>query len=155
METFIWFPRGMRMSDSKKYSFWESDPTLQRILDELTRNRQLTQTMHNLLINGLGKDISKTQKQLKQRLESMSKVKRLYKKLQTQQKDKFDQVYLKYKKYRNGLVEGNIEYDHGQGLEWIDKQAKNIGIEKSPLLAELEERYKGEKNECKTKETSL
>lgn len=63
----------MSEDTGKKYSFRETEPIIREILDELIRNRQFTQTIHNLLANGLGKDIKKAQKQLKQRLAMISK----------------------------------------------------------------------------------
>lgn len=126
---------------SRKYSFYESDPTLQKILDELVRSREFTPTMHKLLLNGLGKDIQKTKKTLKNRLSMVNKTERLYKTLQTQQKAKTDKAYSGYENYRHVQEKSNFAYGHDAGLVWIEERAKKLGREAEELLYEFEERY--------------
>jgi len=125
----------------KKYMFYESDPTLQELYDELVRNRQLSATMHRLAINGLGKDITKTQQSLKKRLTSMKKVDKLYKSLKDKEQKNFETTYAKYKLYRKNLIDGELQYVSRIGLEWIEKHAKGLRIDKKDSLEKFEQRY--------------
>jgi len=129
----------------RAYKFYEADPVLCEILDELVRDRQLTPTIHNLLLNGLGKDITKTRSTLKKRIETINKVDRLYRGLQTRRENKKEMVYAKYKKYRNQLTANGMAYDHADGLEWIVKKADKLNMNVKKLLTEFEEKYGGEK----------
>lgn len=126
---------------TKKYSFYESDPILQDLYDELVRNRDLTPTIHRLAINGLGKDINKAQKDLKRRMSSMKKVDQLYKKIQIKEREQLETIYNKYKGYRKNLIDGETAYEHSVGLEWIEKHAKKLGVNKKNLLEDLEFRF--------------
>ena len=144
MVIFILFHWGLSLV-GRTYRFSETDPTLIEILDELVRDRQLTPTIHNLLINGLGKDIKKTKKDLKKRIDNIDRVGRLYKKLSTQEKDKKEEAYKSYIDYRQGFEKNEIPYDHTHGLGWIEKKAKSLGKNKEKLLIEFEERYGREK----------
>lgn len=134
----------MTKKTPRSYKFYESDPTLCEILDELVRDRQLTPTIHNLLMDGLGKDIKKTKKELKKRISKINRVDRLYKKLQKQKEVQEEKEYGRYTTYRKGLEKNEIPYNHDQGLKWIEKEAENIGKDKEKLLFEFEERYSTE-----------
>jgi len=129
---------------NKAYKFYESDTTLQQILDELVHDRQLSQTIHNLLLNGLGKDIKKTKKQLKHRIESLDRVGKMYTRLQTNLVEKKEGAYQKYKNYREGLIKNDMAYEHSLGLEWISKKAEGLHTKAEDLLKEFEDRYGSE-----------
>lgn len=129
---------------SRTYRFTETNPTLIKILDELVRDRQLTPTIHNLLVNGLGTDIKKTRKNLKQRMDGLAKVERLYKKLQIQDTDKIDAKYRTYKKYRDNLSENDVPYIHETAKERLKNKTKRTDTEIEAILLEFEERYEKE-----------
>lgn len=148
MAIFIWCRQGGKIVP-RAYKFYESDPVLCEILDELVRDRQLTPTIHNLLINGLGKDIKKTKKALKQRIETIDKVGRMYKRLQTKSDDKKEDIYQKYKQYRGGLEKNDVMYIRDNGIGWIGKKAELLHMKAESLVKEFEERYGNEKNEKK------
>ena len=130
---------------TKKYSFYESDPILQDLYDELVRNRDLTPTIHRLAINGLGKDITNTRQKLKKRMASMRKIDGLYKTLQDKGQEKIEALYEQYKLYRENLIDGESQYTSSIGLDWIEKYAKGLKTKKKVIVADFEQRYKQEK----------
>lgn len=125
----------------KKYSFYEKDPILQEILDELVRSRKMSTTIHKLLLNGLGKDIRKSKKELKERLKAVGKMEKRYNTLQSRRQATLDKAYNNYVNYRKNLEKGNTAYIHKMAMSWIDEQAKKAGKSPEELLSEFEERY--------------
>lgn len=61
-----------RQMPAKKYYFYVSDPKIQSILDELMKNRMLSDIMKDVLSNGL-------EKQIKKRLNDLKKLGDMYK----------------------------------------------------------------------------
>jgi len=61
------------MANKKRYAFYTSNPKIQVILDELKKNRQISEVMNEVLSNGLGKAINK-------KLKELEKLGNLYKK---------------------------------------------------------------------------
>jgi len=47
---------------AKKYYFYEKDLNLQKILDELQNERVLSDVIHNILLNGVEREIKRRKK---------------------------------------------------------------------------------------------
>lgn len=93
------------------------------------------------MMNGLGKDIQKTKKELQKRINKVSSIDHAYKILKKTEIEKKETVYNSYCEYRKSVKDAGYAYVRNDALSWIEKAAKKLMMDKKLLLNEFEMRY--------------
>ena len=124
---------------SKRYYFYVKNPLLQEILDEFQRNKQLSDVISRMLVNGLEKEVKELARETEKRATHMKKTEKLYKKLAESKQNGEKELYEKYRQYRK-----DTGYDHKSAFNWIELKAKKTGSEPELLLKRFEKQLKEE-----------
>jgi len=120
---------------SRKYTFYVDDKykPLQVLLDKISAERKLSQTLLPLLTNGLLKEAEEMTKIAKAKAKEMEKTEKMYRQLREQLKQQEEEIFEQFKQHRVGAT-------RTENLEWLKKKAERIGKTPEELLASFEER---------------